>query len=469
MKYLLIAALLFACTMEPKYNTPPLSIPLEKTESNIHNIKWNTFMQTPALHSVIKTALKNNQDLKTAYLNINLARTTFNLRHGNLFPTAYANASVTKQQAPVPFNLFMPNEMYHANAISFTAYELDFFGRLRSLKKSAFEQYLATEEAKNITRITLITDTANTYIQLLADQKILHLTKDAMKEQEKKVNILKERRKYGSIFQIDVILAETEYENIKVLFNNYTKAVELDKNALMLLMGVFDEKLIPQSSFEEIAFNEKLLEFMPSKTLLARPDIKQAEHNLRAANANIGAARAAFFPSLQLTGNYGYFSRTADALLKSDSWSIMPQINLPIFDGGKNRGNLRLTKTQKEILISQYQKAIQTAFKEVLDELTKRKANIEQMKAYNNIVALNEKSDEIIKERYLHGTIDAIVATNSALQLVTSKQNAVTQQMEHLQNLVMIYKVLGGGGNVLNEQTQKEDTKDAWWKWWKSA
>lgn len=444
MKYLLLLTLLFACNLEPKYETPEPSIELEQSNNNIAGVPWEDFMQSPQLQTLIKTALEHNQDLKTAHLNIESARAMFNIERSNLIPTVNATGSVTRQQAPAPFALFTPKEMYRAN-IGLASYELDFFGKLRSMKKSAYEQYLATEEAKNITQIAIITETANAYIQLLADRTILSLTKEAMNEQKRQLEITQERRRHGRVFQIDVILAETEYENIKILYNSYLQAVELDTNILMLLTGVFDKNAIPLSSFEKLAFNEKMIEFMPSESLLSRPDIQKAEHELKAANANIGTARAAFFPSITLTGNYGYFTPVFSDLVKSDSWSIMPQVNIPIFDGSKNRNNLKLSKIQKEILVSNYQKTLQVAFKEVLDELSKRKTTLENIKSYNNIVKLKRESHEIIKQQYANGKIDAIVASNSYLNLVMAKQNAVIHEANRMKNLVILYKVLGGG------------------------
>ena len=447
MRYLLLLTLLFACNLEPKYEKPKPSIVLEESNNNIAGIPWEDFITSPQLKQVINNALEHNQDLKAAHLNIESARAMFNIKRADLLPTLNAIGSVTRQQAPAPFALFTPKEMYRAN-LGVAAYELDFFGKVRNLKKAAYEQYLATEEARNITRITIIAYTTNAYIQLLADRKILSLTKEAMNEQKRKLGIVRERRKHGRVFQIDVILAATEYENIKVLYNSYLQAVELDTNALMLLTGIFDKNSIPSSSFEKLTFNEKLIEFMPSESLLLRPDIKKAEHELKAANANIGAARAAFFTSITLTGSYGYFSHSLSDLLSSNAWYVMPQFNVPIFDGGKNRGNLKLSKVQKEILVANYQKTLQTAFKEVLDELANRKTTLENIKSYNNIVQLNEQSNQIIRQQYANGQIDAIMALNSYLNLVTARQNAVIHEANRMKNLVTLYKVLGGGNNT---------------------
>ena len=216
----------------------------------------------------------------------------------------------------------------------------------------------------------------------------------------------------------------------------------------MLLMGTFDKTPIPSASLDEISFKEDYLEFTPSQTLLSRPDIKQAEHLLRAANANIGVARAAFFPSISLSGNYGYFSRDLSSLFDGGSWLAFPQVNLPIFDGGKNKANLKLSEIDKNILIAQYQKAIQTAFTEVLEELVNRKNIVEQIGSYDEIVKLNQKSYEILQKQYLNGTIDAVVVADSHLKLIAAKQNLILRKQQYLKNLIMLYKTLGGGGNL---------------------
>ncbi len=449
MKYIFILITLFSCSLEPKYHEPDSLVNFQEitTEKDITRVYWQDFFRSPELQTVIKTALKNNQDLKVAYLNMESARAMFDVKRKELIPTINATTNVIKQEAPAAFALFTPKSIYRAN-LNISAYELDFFGKLRSAKKSSYETLLSTEEAKNVMEITLITEVANSYIQLLVDQKILDLTTKSLIEQEHKLEIIENRRRNGRAFRIDVILAKTEYENIKVLQNLYQKLADQDKNALMLLMGTFDETNIPQSSIDNIAFNEDLLEFTPSKTLLSRPDIKQAEHLLRSANADIGVARAAFFPSVSLTGNYGYYSRELSSLFDSNSWSLMPQVNLPIFDGGKNKANLKLTKTKQKILTAQYQKTVQVAFKEVLDELVNRKIILEQVKSYQEIAKLNQQSYDILQQQNFNGITDVVIVSDSHIKLITAKQNVVIQQQEYFKNLIMLYKVLGGGSNI---------------------
>ena len=449
MRYILILMTLFACTLEPKYNKPESLVNLKEstTEKDITQVYWQDFFRSPELQVVVKTALENNQDLKVAYLNIESARAMFDVKRKELIPTINTTASVVKQEAPAAFALFTPKSIYRAN-LNISTYELDFFGKLRSAKKSSHETLLSTEEAKNVMEITLITEVANSYIQLLVDQKILDLTTTSLATQERKLQIIEHRRNNGRALRTDVILAKTEYQNIKVLKNSYQKLVEQDKNALMLLMGIFDETNIPQLSIDSVAFNENVLEFIPSKALLSRPDIKQAENLLKSANADIGIARAAFFPSISLTGNYGYYSRALSNLFNSNPWSLMPQVNLPIFDGGKNKANLKLTKTKQKILTAQYQKTIQVALREVLDELVNRKTIVEQVKSYQEIAKLNQQSYDIIQQQNLNGITDAVIVSDSHLKLITAKQNVVMQQQEYFQNLIMLYKVFGGGSNV---------------------
>ena len=369
----LIAAIaLISCTLAPKYQKPAAELPFADADQSFKtaNISWQEFFKAPELKLVIELALKNNQDFKVANLNIESAKAAHNIVRSSLFPAINASASGTFQGVPKAFALFMPKEQYRAS-IALTSYEIDFFGKMQSLKKSALEDFLATKSARDAAKIALITEAANAYIQVVLDQQILDLSKRNLENQTAKTELSKIRYENG-IDSRETFLAQNQLlETARINYEIYEKTLRQDKNALMLLTGTFDEeKLPPIKTLAELEVAENLLEGVPSENLLLRPDIEQAEHDLKSANADIGAARANFFPSISISGSYGYASRDLSTLASSRNWSYIPQVNLPIFAGGKNWANLKLSNNEKEIRIAKYQKAIQTAFTEVKDALS---------------------------------------------------------------------------------------------------
>lgn len=445
--------LLASCTLAPKYKTPTTPVTLQTSanpsKTKITTIPWKEFFKSPELQNIIQLALDNNRDLKIANLKIEAAQETHNVTRANLLPNISAIGSKTQQGVPSAFAAFTPKTQYRAN-LSLASYELDFFGRLRSLKKSALEDFLATKEAKNIIEISLIAETANTYAQFLSDSKILEIAALAVEAHQQKYNFTNSKYNNGVASKLDFLYAKTLLEKAKMNKANYEKIVSKDKSTLMLLTGVFDEKLLPlQASLDDIEINENLLEFLPSDTLLSRPDIKQAEHKLKGANANIGAARAAFFPSISLTGSYGYGSQDFSNLFNSKTWSFTPQINLPIFSGGRGFANLNISHIRKKIEIANYEKAIQTAFKEVLDHLATRQIIENNLKSSENIFKAQENYYKLSKLKYEVGTSAADNMLNDNLLLLSAQQDFTDIRKEYIANLINLYKVLGGGSEVV--------------------
>lgn len=441
-----------SCSLAPKYNRPDAPVPLIASHSpskkKISIISWQEFFQSSDLNRVIRLALDNNRDLKIANLNIELAQQTYGVARSNLLPTINASGSQTTQGVPSAFAGFTPRKQYRAN-LALAAYEVDFFGRLRNLKKTAFEDYLATEQARNVTQIALISQTANTYAQLLLDSQILEIAQENMLVQSDRYKFSEKRYKQGIDSQDDLLNAQALIEGAKLSVANYQKLVEQDEHLLMLLAGSFDRKILPQdSNLDKIAINENLLDFVSSESLLSRPDIQQAEHNLKGANANIGAARAAFFPSITLTGTYGYGSADLSSLLDSKTWVFTPQINLPIFTGGRNMANLKLANLRKQVEVVAYEKAIQTAFSESLDQLAERKSLVKQLKSYDKILQAKQKSYDISEFKHKKGINSALAVLDAKLAMLAAKQNQLVSKKEYIANLVTLYKVLGGGSKV---------------------
>ncbi len=448
---IMICSMCFSCTMEPRYKKPKADLPFQEKDSNkkkITEISWQDFFQSEDLQRIINLALKNNRDLKTANLNIKLAQENYDITRSNLLPTINATGYETRQKAISGFASFMPKRQFRAS-LSATSYEIDFFGRLRSLKKSAMENYLATKEAERVLKISLIAETVNAYAQYLLDNEILKITEENLNAQGERLKYIEARYKHGINSQLDLINANSLIETARINHETYKKLLEQDKNILMNLAGVFNDEAVPKiASLNDIKINEESLDFAPSESLLTRPDIQQAEHNLKSANANIGAARAAFFPSITLTSSYGYGSRDLASLFQGRTWVFTPQINLPIFSGGRNIAALKSANINKEIEIAQYEKAIQTAFREVLDELAERKAISQQLKSFDKILSGQTKSYSISQKKHKYGASSGLEILDYKITMLNSRQNHAIAKKEYIANLINLYKTMGGGSEL---------------------
>lgn len=460
--FLTITALSTACvSMAPKYTKPDAPVPFSSVKDagkkKIAMISWREYFKSPDLQRIIQLALDHNRDLKVAALNIEVAEGTHGVARSNLLPTISGTALETRQGVPSSFASFTPKKQFRAN-VGFTSYEVDFFGRLQSLKKSALEDFLATEEAHNVMRITVIAETANAYAQLLLDQQLLQLAQENMETQSERYTYSELRYNNGIDSQSTLLNAQALVETAKATFESYKKIVAQDKNALMTLTGVFDESSLPQgvTSLNDILIDEDLLDYVASDNLLLRPDIKQAEHSLISANANIGAARAAFFPSITLTGTYGYGSRSLDTLWDGRSWSFTPQINIPLFSGGRNIANLDIANARKKIQIVQYEKAIQTAFREASDQLSERKFIVSQLKSYDKVLDARKKSYDISEGKHSLGIMSALDVLDTRIAFLSAAQNQATSKKEYLTNLITLYKVMGGGSEFKEEKKKEK-------------
>ncbi len=451
LKTFLVFALISACTLEPKYKRPEPSAPLVKDDEatkKLSQIAWKEYFLSPQLQQVIQTALDNNRDLRVANLNIENAQETHSIARSSLLPTINATALETKQGVPSAFAAFTPRKQFRAN-LSIASYELDFFGRLRSLKKAALEKFLASREARNITKISLIAQTANSYAQLLCDQEILKVMEENLQTQQQRYNFVEIGYRFGVKSNLDLLTAQSVLESSRILQQNYIKLVKQDKNILLALMGTFDEKLLPQDILlNDIKINEEALSLTPSEMLLNRPDIQMAEHELKSANANIGAARAAFFPSITLSGSVGYGSRELNQLTRSHLWNFTPQINLPIFTGGRNIANLNISNLEKKIEIANYEKAIQAAFQEAANELAQREAVKSQIDSYDKILKSQQRILEVENHKHKSGLSSSPDVLVAQLLFASAKQNQLNAKKEYIANLVNLYKVFGGGSEI---------------------
>ena len=329
-----------------------------------------------------------------------------------------------------------------------TAYELDFFGRVRSLSEAALAQFLATEEARKTVQISLVAAVANAYLGLLADDELLRVTQQTLGTREESLKLTKLKFDNGVVSEVDVRQAESLLEAARVTLAQLTRQRALDENALVLLLGRPLPDGLPQPGrLTDPQVSAELLAGVPAEVLARRPDVRQAEQQLVAANANIGAARAAFFPRIALTGSAGIASSQLSELFKGGSfaWTFAPQLTLPIFDRGRNQTNLDVANVNRDIAVAQYEKAVQTAFREVSDSLASRSSLVEQLRAQAAQADAEQARVRLAELRYRNGAASYLELLDAQRSLFAAQQAVIQLQAQQTQNLVTLYKVLGGG------------------------
>lgn len=457
----LSALLLSGCTLIPDYLRPELPTAAqwpggEETADadavTAADIEWKDFFRSPGMQQVIATTLANNRDLRVAALNVQAARALYRVQRADLFPTLDTGVAANRQYLPDnASNTGVSDTTGNYSAtLSSTAFELDIFGRVRSLNEAAFEDYLATAKARDAIKISLIGEVANAYLQWLADQKLLAITQDTLKAQERSFGLVSQRFEAGIANKLELSQAQTTLETARSNLALYTRFEAQDRNALVLLMGGGDsDKALPTTdTLSDIILLKELPVGMPSNVLIARPDVAQAEHNLKAFNADIGAARANFFPRIALTGSYGFASRSLSDLFSSGSggaWSFAPQAVLPLFDAGRNFANLEYSKAQRDAAVASYERAVQVAFREVADALVARRTLADQMDAQTRLVAAAQTAYNISDARYRSGIDNFLSVLDAQRSLYEAQQITVDIERQQLSNYVDLYKALGGG------------------------
>ncbi|HEY3431606.1 MAG TPA: AdeC/AdeK/OprM family multidrug efflux complex outer membrane factor [Rhodocyclaceae bacterium] len=459
----LSAALLAGCgTLAPDYATPAAPIPdkwpkgavYEKGSAEVGksavDLSWDMFFTDPQLRRLIALALENNRDLRVASLNIEKARAQYQIQRADLFPSINASVSGTNQKIPASLSTTgqaMVSHQYSAG-LGFAAYELDFFGRIRSLKDQALYQFLSTEEARRSAQISLVAEVASAYLTLLADTERRAIAEETFNSQQTSYEMTKRRYALGSASELDLRQAQTTVDSARGDVARYTGQEAQDRNALALLIGgPLPEETEQVTSLDRVSVLPDLPDGVPSSWLQRRPDILQAERQLQAANASIGAARAAFFPSITLTGSGGSASNQLSDLFKSGSgsWSFSPQISLPIFNAGRNQANLKVAEVEKDISVAQYEKAVQTAFREAADALAQHGTLGEQLNAQRSLVEATEVGYRLSRIRFNKGVDSYLVVLDSQRAYYAAQQNLITIRLAELSNQVTLYKVLGGG------------------------
>ncbi len=449
-------------SMAPKYTRPEAPVPSEwpggpaykggavkPGERRVGDISWKEFFINEQLRKLIVLSLENNRDLRIAALNIERSRALYQIQRADLFPTVNASGSAVEARTPGVLSgtgQALTTHQYSVN-LGFSAYEIDFFGRIRSLDDQALEQYFATDEARRSLQISLVAEVASDYLTLAADNERLKIAQDTFASQQTSFELIKRRFEAGASSELDVRQAQTSVDSARVDIARFTSQVAQDENALALVIGSpVPEDLLP-SGLGEIAALKELNTGLPSDVLQRRPDIMQAEHLLKAANANIGAARAAFFPRITLTTSVGLSSDQLTGLFKGSTgtWSFAPQITLPIFDSGRNRANLKVSEVDREIFLAQYEKAIQSAFREAADALAQRGTIGDQLEAQQSLTDATAAAYRLSQARYEKGVASYLDVLDSQRSLYSAQQGLITVRLSRLTNLVTLYKVLGGG------------------------
>jgi outer membrane protein, multidrug efflux system len=473
---------LAGCTLEPRYHRPqpavtpqwpampsassPAQAAPDASQRSAAQIGWREFFTDPKLQTLIEQALQHNPDAQIATLNITAARAQYRIQRADLFPKISASAVEEVEKFPAAVAPLASGAgtttgvgavgassssgifRYFDVGIGFTSYELDLFGRIRSLNHAKLQQYLGYVETRRSTQISVIAEVANAYLAWLADQKLLRITEDTLNSQQESLKLIRMTFEGGVGTALDLHQAETTVATAQANLAQYRRQVAQDQNALVVLLGApLPSGFVADVELDEESLLADLPAGVPSDVLVQRPDILAAEHNLIAANANIGAARAAFFPSILLTGSYGTASTQLSGLFAqgSTAWTFSPQISLPIFAGGANVASLDLAKVQKNILVVQYEQAIQSGFREVADALAGRATLDSQVAADTALVEASGESFRLSNMRFTGGVDNYLGVLDSQRLLYAAQQSLVSVKLARLQNLVTLYKALGGG------------------------
>jgi multidrug efflux system outer membrane protein len=422
----------------------PADAPAQAPANDVAEIGWREFFDDPALEQLIGLALENNRDLRAALLNVERARALYRIERADRLPSLDATATMMRAGSN---NAFVQNRTYSAE-LGVAAYELDLFGRVHNLGQAALRDYLAQAEAARSARLSLVAEVANAWLTLQADLELQRIAQAALANREEELALTGKRFELGAASRLEVSQSKIELETARADLWQFTGQVARDINALRLMTGThLQRELLSGPVDMQVTGLGALPPGTPSEVLLRRPDVVQAEYTLRAENANVGAARAAFFPSIALTGSVGTASNELTDLFGSgtDVWAFMPQINLPIFQGGRLRGNLDASKADRDIALAGYERSIQSAFREVADALALTRTLAEQIASREALLKAAENADELSRRRYEAGSDSYLVRLDSQRTLYTAQQALVSTLLAQQANRVTLYKVLGGG------------------------
>ena len=443
-----LSVTLTACNLAPAYERPTAPVPPVWPNGSAYSaalptekagLPWTALVGDERLRTIIDRALINNRDLRVTLANVLAARARYRIQRAAQMPTvtADANATLTRRND-------QRQDSYSAD-IGFSAFEIDLFGRLRNLSETALQSYLASEEGARAARIALVAETASAYATLAADQQLLAVARDTLSSAERTLALTRSLNGVGLSGKLDVHQAETIVEQARSDVASAVTQVAQDRNALDLLAGApVEEALLPLSLSTLISTTAQVPAGISSDVLLQRPDVLQSEHQLQAANANIGAARAAMFPKISLTSAIGVASSALSSLFTGGafSWTAAPSASLPIFGGGV-KGNVEYSKAQQKAALASYEKAIQSAFREVADALARGGTIGEQQQAQRALVVSNENAYALSEQRYRAGIDPFLTTLVNQRSLYSARRSAIATDLELLLNRISLYRAIG--------------------------
>ncbi|MCU7371144.1 efflux transporter outer membrane subunit [Paucibacter sp. O1-1] len=443
---LMAAALLLAgcanLAPEPQRPVPPLPDWPSLGAGESAAIDWREFITEPRLLKTIDQSLANNRDLRIAVLNIERARALYRIERADRLPTVNATVANTRQGEPASGQ--------YTVRLGLSSYELDFFGRVRNLSEAALQSFFAVEENRRSSQISLVAEVASAWLNLAADAERLKVARETLQSQQASLSLTERALALGAVSELGLAQARATVETARVDVARYTSQLAQDRNALELLVGgpLAAELLPAEGSLQgPTSVLLTLPAGLPSEVLQRRPDVRAAEYRLRAAEADIGAARAAFFPSISLTASAGTQSASLGGLFSGGSgvWSFVPQINLPLFDAGRRRAALQLSEADRELAVAGYEKTVQTAFREVADALAERGGLAEQLDAQQALTAANERRFALSNTLYQRGASSYLEVLDSQRSLYAARQGLVSVRLNEQLNRIALYRALGGG------------------------
>jgi len=457
-----IVLFLGGCSLAPKYTRPQAPIPAQWPQGaaykdtgaipglpTVQELKREDFFADKQLQKIIETALSNNRDLRLAALNVERARALYGIQRAELFPAVNAAGAGGKQR--LSSDLISPGdprtiEQYSMN-LGIASWEIDFFGRIRSLKDQALQEYLATDEARRSAQIALVSEVARVYLTLAADRENLKLARSTLETQQAAYGLVQKRYDIGVATELDLRRAQIPVDAARGDVARCTQIVAQDQNALNLLSGSSVPKDLLPVDLSSVTPPREISPGLSSETLLNRPDILAAEHRLKGAYAFIGAARAAFFPRISLTTSFGTASDELSGLFSSgsDTWNFAPRIVMPIFDA-RTWAALRVSKADRKIVLAQYEKAIQTAFRDIADALAVQGTVDQRVSAQQSLVNAVAETYRLSNKRYTKGIDSYLSVLDAQRSLYAQQQVLIALRLAKLSNRVRLYAVLGGGG-----------------------
>lgn len=463
-----LAMLAAGCSFAPDFVRPALPVtdeypadapipPETKPDARIATeVAWQDYFTDPQLRTMITQALEYNRDLRLAALRVLEARAAFQIRRADQFPTLDANAGALRGGIPADLSgtgSARTGSLYDVG-VSVAAWELDFWGRVRNLKDAALEQFLATDAARRAVTVSLVAQVADGYLTLRELDERGLLARETVRTREDSLRIFRRRLEVGTVTRLDVAQVETLLTQAQTLAAQLEQARAAQAHALTLLVGTPPAGIAERAyHLDDAALVPEVRVGLPSELLQQRPDIVAAEHRLRAANANIGAARAAFFPSISLTGFFGTASSDLDGLFASGSraWLFWPRLVLPIFDAGRRQANVDLAEVRRDAAVAEYERAVQTAFRDVSDALSTQHWLAEQVTIQRRALAAQRERARLATMRYDRGSASFLEVLDAQRDLLATEQTLVQQRRALLSSRVALYAALGGGSQHYGE------------------